>query len=105
MRPEGGSTMRVLFAALLVMATPVAWAQSQSDQHVFEYDRKAPLDIQESGVTKRGGVAVRDISYASPKGGRVPAYLVTPPGNGPFAAVIWGHWYWNNSPARNRTEF
>ena len=24
---------------------------------------------------------------------------------GPFAAVIWGHWYWENSPQRNRTEF
>lgn len=97
--------MRVLVAAFLVLVTHANWAQSPTDQHVFEYDRKAPLDIQESGVTRRGDIAVHDISYASPKGGRVPAYLVVPQGNGPFAAVIWGHWYWNNSPARNRTEF
>ncbi len=24
---------------------------------------------------------------------------------GPFAAVIWGHWYWGNSSMRNRREF
>src|SRR5207245_5596577 len=41
----------------------------------------------------------------SPKGGRVPAYLVVPSGKGPFAAVIWGHWYWENSEFRNRKEF
>jgi dienelactone hydrolase len=35
----------------------------------------------------------------------VPAYLVVPKGKGPFAAVIWGHWYWDNSPVRNRKEF
>ena len=97
--------MRVFLAAFFVLASPAAWAQSPSDPHVFDYDRKAPLDIQESGVTRRGDITVHDISYASPRGGRVPAYLVVPAGNGPFAAVIWGHWYWNNSPARNRTEF
>ncbi|HXI89321.1 MAG TPA: hypothetical protein VNO24_04820, partial [Blastocatellia bacterium] len=35
----------------------------------------------------------------------VPAYLVVPKGTGPFAAVIWGHWYWENSTMRNRKEF
>ena len=39
------------------------------------------------------------------KGGRVPVYLVVPSGKGPFAAVIWGHWYWGNSAMRNRKEF
>lgn len=28
-----------------------------------------------------------------------------PKGTGPFAAVIWGHWYWSNSAVRNRKEF
>jgi dienelactone hydrolase len=35
----------------------------------------------------------------------VPAYLVVPRGKGPFAAVIWGHWYWANSSMGNRKEF
>lgn len=71
----------------------------------LEYDPKAPLDIQEVSMEHRGNVTVHDLSYASPKGGRVPAYLVVPEGKGPFAAVVWGHWYWQNSAFFNRKEF
>lgn len=92
----------LLFAA--IAATP-ARAQDPASLHAFDYDQKAPLDVREAGVEQRGDVSVRDISYASPKGGRVPAYLVVPKGKGPFAAVIWGHWYWSNSEMRNRKEF
>ncbi len=73
--------------------------------HHFDYDQKAALDIQESGVEHRGRATIHDISYASPKGGRVPAFLVVPGGNGPFAAVIWGHWYQERSSFLNRKEF
>ena len=71
----------------------------------FDYDQKAPLAIKEFGIEQRGDVAIHDLSYASPKGGRVPAYLVVPKGKGPFAAVIWGHWYQDGSPFLNRKEF
>src|ERR1700676_913270 len=96
--------MKIVLAALLLAAAIGAQAQTAGPQD-FQYDRKAALDIRDVGVTKRGDVAVHDISYASPKGGRVPAYLVVPAGKGPFAAVIWGHWYWSNSEFRNRREF
>jgi cephalosporin-C deacetylase-like acetyl esterase len=71
----------------------------------FDYDQKAPLEVKEVGAQQRGDVEVHDISYASPKGGRVPAYLVVPKGKGPFAAVIWGHWYMPGSEFLNRKEF
>jgi dienelactone hydrolase len=71
----------------------------------FEYDQSAPIDLRELSVEHRGRVAVHDISYVSPAGGRVPAYLVVPAGSGPFAAVIWGHWYQDGSPFLNRKEF
>ena len=71
----------------------------------FDYDRRAPLGLKEIGVERRGNVRVYDITYASPKGGVVPAYLVVPKGKGPFASVIWGHWCWGNSPVRNRKQF
>lgn len=94
-----------LCVAFLAMAGRLA-AQSYDDLlRRFDYDRTAPLDVIEVGVEDRGGVTVHDVSYASPKGGRVPAYLVVPAGKGPFAAAIWGHWYWENSPQRNRSEF
>lgn len=97
--------MRIVFAAVLFSAAIALAAQDSSLSHGFDYDQKAPLDIKEARGEHRGDVAVHDVSYASPKGGRVPAYLVVPEGKGPFAAVIWGHWYWGNSPVRNRKEF
>jgi dienelactone hydrolase len=78
--------MRALATVLLLASTLLA--QEPSTLRRFDYDQKAPLDIQEVGVQKRGGVEIHDLSYASPKGGRVPAYLVVPSGKGPFAAVI-----------------
>jgi dienelactone hydrolase len=100
--------MRTLLVVLFVM--PLLTARSLSAQdasllHHFDYDQKAPLDLQESGVEQRGDIAVHDISYVSPKGGRVPSYLVVPKGKGPFAAVIWGHWYMKGSDFLNRKEF
>jgi dienelactone hydrolase len=89
---------------LVIMTSPLL-AQDADLLRRFEYDRTAPLDVREIGVEQRGDIAIHDVSYTSPKGGRVPAYLVMPKGRGPFAAVIWGHWYWENSPMRNRKEF
>src|SRR6266540_2022719 len=80
-------------------------AQDSNLVRHFDYDRQAPLGIKGVGVERRGDARVYDITYASPNGGVVPAYLVVPQGKGPFAAVIWGHWYWSNSAVRNRKEF
>ncbi len=97
--------MRTLLAAILLILTSPLLAQDADLLRHFDYDKNAPLGIQETGVEHRGEVAVHDISYASPKGGRVPAYLVVPSGKGPFAAVIWGHWYMPGSAFLNRKEF
>src|ERR1700724_1203355 len=96
-----------LAVALLFVSTlcPRFCAQDADLLRHFYYDQKAPLDIQETGVEQRGDVAIHDISYASPRGGRVPAYLVVRKGKGPFAAVIWGHWYQDGSPFFNPKEF
>jgi dienelactone hydrolase len=89
---------------ILVLVQPVAAQNAEWVRH-FDYDKSVPLDIKIIGTEKRGKVIIHDITYASPKGGVVPAYLVVPKGKGPFAAVVWGHWYWNNSSMRNRKEF
>jgi dienelactone hydrolase len=96
--------MRFLIAAFLLLVSALRVQKSDSVKRL-DYDHSAPLDVKETSVKKKGDVSVHDISYVSPKGGRVPAYLVVPEGKGPFAAVIWGHWYWSNSPMRNRSEF
>lgn len=71
----------------------------------FDYDRKAPLDVREVGRERRDGVTIIDLSYASPLGGRVPAYLVAPEGKKPVAAILFGHWMMPGSPLMNRREF
>src|SRR5262245_22235163 len=71
----------------------------------LDYDARAPLDLREASREQRGSAVVHDISFASPKGGRVTAYLVVPGRGRRHAAVIWGHWYWDNSPLRNRKQF
>lgn len=92
---------------LLMMPCPALLAEESYAQlvHRFDYDRKRPLDVQEVGVKEYDGVKVHDITYASPRGGRVPAYLVVPEGKGPFAGILFGHWAMQGSPMRNRTEF
>jgi dienelactone hydrolase len=97
--------MRLFFSAIALTAIFPMFAQDAAVLRRFDYDQKAPLDVQDMGVEQRGDVAIHDISYASPKGGRVPAYLVVPSGKGPFAAVIWGHWYMPGSAFLNRKEF
>lgn len=101
----GRAFLRLVFAGTLFLIGSSAFAQASKDSQVFDYDQKALLDIQETRVEHRGDIAIHDLSYASPKGGRVPAYLVVPEGKGPFAAVLWGHWYWKNSEFFNRKEF
>jgi len=97
--------MQLLLSAILLAAVFPLFAQDTNVLRHFDYDQKASFDLQELSAEHRGNVTIHDISYASPKGGRVPAYLVVPSGKGPFAAVIWGHWYWGNSAMRNRKEF
>jgi dienelactone hydrolase len=89
----------------VVLSGTNLFAQDPELLRHYDYDRNAPLDLKIVGTQKRGDVTVYDITYASPKGGVVPAYLVVPSGKGPFAGVIWGHWYWRNSDMRNRKQF
>ena len=95
----------VLIAGMFLMCASVSAAQDPELLRHFDYDRSAPLNIKHIGVAHRGRADVLDLTYDSLQGGVVPAYLVVPKGRGPFAAVIWGHWYWANSSMGNRKEF
>src|SRR5437588_2189201 len=97
--------LAISFVAILLFSAAHSRAQDGDLVRHFDYDQKAPLRIKQIGIHRRATTTVYDITYDSPKGGIVPAYLVVPKGRGPFAAVIWGHWYWENSSMRNRKEF
>jgi dienelactone hydrolase len=95
----------ILMPVPLLSITARSTVQDAEAVRHFDYDHSAPLEMKEIGRENRGYALIYDISYASPKGGVVPAYLIVPKDKGPFPAVIWGHWYWENSPMRNRKEF
>ena len=65
---------------------------------LFDYDRQRPLAVTKPGgntgrppAQAPDGITVEAITYASPKGGEVPALVVAPRGRGPFAGVIAQH--------------
>jgi dienelactone hydrolase len=89
--------MLLSLVSLMLAQAPPASAQALA---IFDYDAKPPVEFHEHGREAVDAVTVADVSYASPKGGRVPAYLVTPPGPGPFPAVLFMHW-----GQGDRTEF
>lgn len=108
--------MKCLALLFALLALP-ALGQKISDellQH-YHYDKTAPLNIKQAGVEDYQGIKAYDITYSSPvgdrgavvgpNGGTVAAYLVVPPGKGPFPAVIYGHWCMPGSDKKNRTEF
>ncbi len=102
--------LALLCCCLLLLFCGVAPGQESRPRYEelvreFDYDDKAPLDVRKVGRKSQDGVTVVDLTYASPRGGRVPAYLVVPDGRGPFAAVLFGHWMMPGSPLANRREF
>jgi hypothetical protein len=84
----------------VVIAAQAQLGDIQSLKRLYNYDPKQPLDYKETLLYEREGITLYYISYASPRGGRVTAYLVMPVGEGPFAGLVFGHW----GPG-NRTEF
>ncbi len=72
---------------------------------LFDTDQSQPLDIREAGVEHRDGVSIRDITFAGPLRPRIQAYLVAPGSDGPFAGILFGHWFEPCAPNGNRTQF
>lgn len=68
----------VKLSILLGLLTTAVCAQDPEMVRHFDYDKTAPLELKTLGTQHRGEAIVHDISYASPKGGVVPAYLVVP---------------------------
>lgn len=62
------------------------------DPSSFAYDQQAPLVLEILAERVQDDALVRDITYASPHGGKVPAYLIFPVQQAPQAGLIFGHW-------------
>lgn len=58
----------------------------------ISYDPKTPLAIEEKPVKDYGTSRLLDLSFASPRGGRVSAYAVLPARGAHPAGIVWQHW-------------
>lgn len=103
-RPKGIMMDKIIgLLLLLMMHCTVAFGQDMTVdelRRMYDYDQKIALDIKEITVIERNGVRIRDITYSSPLGGRVTAYIVEPVRKGRFAGIVFGHWGYGT-----RTEF
>jgi dienelactone hydrolase len=84
-----------LLVSVLAVCVPVAAQRlaAADASRVFGYDATKPLNLTIGrSETPATGVTVLEVSYDSPKGGRVPGYLVVPSRKKPFAGVVYMHW-------------
>jgi dienelactone hydrolase len=80
----------LVIVVLLLLAIMTACGDDGGSE-LFAYDDDAPLSVRTVDSWPNGNLGLSRISYASPRGGRVPALIVTPSGDGPFAGLIVQH--------------
>ena len=66
-------------------------ARYRNGVKLFSYDASMPLRTRKGEPTRTSDVTVRELTYASPKGGRVSAVLAKPDVAGPLGGVILLH--------------
>ena len=97
--------LTLLIALCQPAASPLPQMSDNESASLFDYDRSLAFDLKEDSAKEQDGVTVRDVNYAAhtPQRQRIKAYLIQPGGKGPFAGVLFFHWY--GTPNGNRTQF
>src|ERR1051325_5229809 len=98
--------MRILSFVFLIAVAVAVQAQSREiavRAAIFKYAHNSPVNFKEVSSEKRGDVVVRDITFSDGRSSSAKAYLVVPPGQGPFAGILWVHWL--GAEKSNRTQF
>ena len=106
-RFSSGAFLSILLLAGAVSAeAPTAPVATPLDR-LIAYDAAAPLGVKIVGTERKDGVEVQDVTFASAAGGSpIEAYVVRPEGGaGPFAGVLFVHWFEPGNPTSNRTQY
>ncbi len=83
------SLLRDAPSTMAITSVPTA---EEETLKLFEYDPLAPLDVEVVTVAELNRYSIHEITYASPKGGRVPAtFLIPNASSGTFAGIILMH--------------
>jgi dienelactone hydrolase len=81
----------VSLLALSLVACGGSGSAAKPGAEIYEYDESRPLRLRDNGIVNENyPITVRDVSFAG-SAERVPAYLLAPPGKGPYPAVIYLH--------------
>jgi dienelactone hydrolase len=85
-------SLRLALLTLAVLAAGCGGSGTESGAaDLYAYDAKRPLELMDRGLVNHDyPIKVHDVSFSGPNG-PVPAYLILPPGPGPFPAVIYLH--------------
>lgn len=90
-----------------LLLSGVAGGQAPALEQILAYETVKPADVKTVGTETKNGVTIQDATFASvgePK--PIEAYIVRPEtGAGPFAGVLFVHWFEPGSPTSNRTQF
>lgn len=80
-----------LLAVLFLAGCGGSDSESEPTRDPYAYDSAEPIALQDNGLANSDyPIKIRDISFDGGKE-RVPAFLLMPPGKGPYPAVIYLH--------------
>jgi dienelactone hydrolase len=89
---------RIVLAAASVLVLAACGGDGSTEKapaalaQPFTYDASAPLGYGDAGVVNHDyPIKIHNVSFTSPRGGRVLGYLTVPPGKGPYPVVIFLH--------------
>ena len=93
-----------VLSAAVVCSSGIARAAEPLPAQSFAYDASAPLQLRIGHVQHAGTVTIEDITFASPKGGRIHGELMLPRNKTHRSGVLFVHWL-GNPKTTNLSEF
>lgn len=71
----------------------------------FDYDPNHRLDLRPASIRQEDGIEIQNLTFSTPFGYRRAAYLLSPEGEKPRAAILFVHWLETWDPTANRQQF